>query len=92
MALLSTKRLADALAELGNHAEYILCDAPPILAVTDAALWASKVDGVILLINAGNTKREHAQRAKALLEKVHARIVGAVLLNAEKDAVLSGYS
>jgi non-specific protein-tyrosine kinase len=91
VALLSTKRLGEALADLCNHAEYILCDAPPVLAVTDAALWASKVDGVILLINAGNTKREHAQRAKALLEKVHARIVGAVLLNADKDAVLSGY-
>jgi non-specific protein-tyrosine kinase len=89
--LLSTKRLAEALDELGNLADYVLCDAPPILAVTDAALWASKVDGVVLLINAGRTKREHAQRARSVLEKVQARVVGAVLLNAGKEAVLSGY-
>ncbi|MCX6044568.1 MAG: CpsD/CapB family tyrosine-protein kinase [Chloroflexi bacterium] len=91
IALLSAKRLGEALAELSSQADYVLCDAPPVLAVTDAALWASKVDGVVLLINAGATKREHAQRAKAVLEKVRARIVGAVLLNAEKDAAMLGY-
>lgn len=91
VALLSAKRLVEALRELSGLADYVLCDAPPVLAVTDAALWASKVDGVVLLINAGATRREHAQRAKAVLEKVQARIVGAVLLNAEQDAAMAGY-
>ncbi len=59
--------------------------------MTDAALWASKVDGVVLLVNAGRTKRP-AQRAKTVLEKVRARIVGAVLLDAERDAAMSGYN
>lgn len=92
IALLSSRRLADALAEIQQQSDYVLVDAPPILAVTDAALWASKVDGAVLLVNAGRTKREHAQRAKTVLEKVHARIVGSVLLNAEQDAVMTGYS
>ncbi len=92
VALLSSRRLADALAELQEQTDYILVDAPPILAVTDAALWASKVDGVVLLVNAGRTKREHAQRAKTVLEKVHARVVGAVLLDAERDAAMAGYN
>ena len=52
IALISANRLADALAQLAPEADYILCDAPPILAVTDAALWAAKVDGVVLAINA----------------------------------------
>lgn len=91
VALLNAKRLAAALAELTTQADIILCDAPPVLAVTDAALWASKVDGVVLLVNAGSTKREYALRAKSVLEKVHARIVGVVLLNADQEAVLSGY-
>ncbi len=91
VALLSAKRLDAALTDLRGRADYVLCDAPPLLTVTDAALWASKVDGVVLLISAGNTRREHALQAKALLERVHARIVGAVLLNAELDASLGGY-
>ena len=91
IALISANRLADALAQLAPEADYILCDAPPILAVTDAALWAAKVDGVVLAINAGKTKREQAQRAKALLEKVNAHIVGAILLNASEESGTGGY-
>ncbi len=56
--------------------------------VTDAALWASRVDGVVLFVSAGSTNRDHAQRAKAVLEKVHAHIVGAVLLNAERGSAM----
>ncbi len=41
---------------------------------------------MLLAIHAGRTSREHAQRAKAVLEKVQARIVGAVLLDAEEEA------
>ncbi len=91
VALLSANRLADALTQLADEADYILCDAPPVLAVTDAALWAAKVDGVVLAINAGKTKREQAQRAKAVLEKVNAHIVGAVLLDATEDSSASAY-
>ena len=91
VALLSGQRLSAALAELSSQVDYVLCDAPPVLGVTDAALWASKVDGVVLLVNAGSTKRENAQRAKAVLEKVHAYIVGAVLLNADPEPVMARY-
>ena len=91
IALLSTKRLGERLANLRKQADYVLIDAPPVLAVTDAALWASQVDGVVLLVNAGATKRDEAQRAKTVLEGVQAKLLGAVLLNAEKGAGVSGY-
>lgn len=90
VALLSSNRLADLLAELNNEADYILCDAPPVLAVTDAALWAGKVDGVLLVINAGRTKRDQAKRARDVLEKVRAHIVGAVLTNTEDEIAVGG--
>jgi len=90
-ALLSSKRLTTALTTLRERADYVLCDAPPVLAVTDAALWGSQVDGVLLLLNAGSNKREQAQRARDILAKVHARIVGAVLLNVDKDVAMTGY-
>lgn len=92
VALLSTKRLGERLAALHARADYVLIDAPPLLAVTDAALWASQVDGVVLLVNSGATKREDAQRAKTMLEGVQANLLGAVLLNAEKGSSVSGYS
>jgi non-specific protein-tyrosine kinase len=92
VALLSSKRLNELFAELSQQADYVLCDAPPVLAVTDAALWASAADGVVLLVNAGSTRREQAQQAKDVLEKVRAHIIGAVLLNVEKEMSMLGYT
>jgi Mrp family chromosome partitioning ATPase len=45
----------------------------------------------LLVISAGATRREHAERAKQMLEKVNIRIVGAVLDNAPADAVTGSY-
>ncbi|HAJ38554.1 MAG TPA: capsular biosynthesis protein [Chloroflexi bacterium] len=83
VALLSTRRLGERLTELTGMADYVLIDAPPLLKVTDAALWASQVDGVVMLVNGGHTKKDEAQRAKGILARVQANLLGAVLLNAE---------
>ena len=89
--LLSSRRMEAAIATLKAQADVVLFDAPPVLAVTDAALLASKLDGVLLVVTAGQTRREHAQRVKDLLEKIHVRIVGTVLTNVTADRSVSTY-
>ncbi len=89
--LLGSRRMTDIIAALLDRADMVLFDAPPVIAVTDAAVLAAKVDGVLLVLRAGKTKREHVQRAKALLEKVNARVVGTVLTNVQPDASLQYY-
>ncbi len=89
--LLSSRRMEAAIATLKAQADVVLFDAPPVLAVTDAALLACKLDGVLLVVSAGQTRREHALRAKELLEKIHVRLVGTVLTNATVDRSVSGY-
>lgn len=89
--LLASERMDRLLQKVARDADLVLLDAPPVIAVTDAALLAAKVDGVLLVVSAGQTKREHAQRAKDLLGKVNARLVGAVLNNAALDASISSY-
>jgi len=89
--LLGSRRMEDIAASLLSLADVVLFDTPPVIAVTDAAVLASKVDGVLLVVSAGYTKREHAQKAKALLEKVNARVVGAVLNNVSLDSSLHSY-
>ena len=79
------------IASLVERSDIVLFDAPPIIAVTDAAVLATKVDGVLLVISAGNTRREHASMAIAMLEKVNAKIIGAVLNNADLDTSLNRY-
>jgi capsular exopolysaccharide synthesis family protein len=89
--LLGSRRMEEAIAALRARADVVLLNAPPVVAVTDAAVLGTKVDGVLLVVRAGQTRREHAQRAKELLERVHVRIVGAVLNNAPLGITLRGY-
>jgi len=89
--LLAARKMDQVIASLAEQADMVLFDAPPVVAVTDASLLASKVDGVLLVVKAGNTRRDHVRAAKDRLEKVNARLVGAVLLNAPFDSSLERY-
>lgn len=89
--ILGSRRMEQAIAALKARADIVLFGAPPIVAVTDATVLGTKVDGVLLVVSAGRTRREHAQQAKEHLERVHVRIVGAVLNNAPRGVVLGGY-
>lgn len=89
--LLGSRRMGEAIALLKEKADMVLFDAPPVIAVTDAAVLASKVDGVLLVVSAGVTKRDQAQRAKLLLDKVNARLIGAVLNNVKMEPGLYRY-
>ena len=53
--------------------------------MTDAAVLGAKMDGVLLVVSAGRTKRDHALRAKRMLEKVNAKVLGVVLNNVKFD-------
>jgi non-specific protein-tyrosine kinase len=85
--VLSSQRLVEIIAGLRAHAHYILFDSPPVLAATDAALLGTKLDGVVLVARAGVTRRDHIARAKQTLERVGARLLGAVLTNAPREDV-----
>lgn len=89
--ILGSRRMEQAIAALKERADIILFDAPPVASVTDAAILGAKVDGLLLVVRAGHTRREHAERARDLLERVHVRIVGAVLNDAPRDVTLGGY-
>jgi non-specific protein-tyrosine kinase len=88
--LLSSHRMNDVIGVLKARAHYILFDSPPVLAVTDAAVLGAKLDGVLLVVRAGHTRRDHTARARQALERVHVRIVGAVLTNAPRES-MGGY-
>ncbi len=89
--LLGSRRMEQIIVALKSRADIVLFDAPPVVAVTDAVVLGAKVDGVLLVVSAGRTRRDHTQRAKELLERVHVRIVGAVLNDAPRGVVLGGY-
>jgi non-specific protein-tyrosine kinase len=89
--VLGSRRMDQMIAALKERADYVLFDVPPALAVTDAALLGLKVDGLLLVLRAGSSRRDHAARAKEELERVNVPIVGVVLVNAPRERAVGGY-
>ncbi|MBN1977162.1 MAG: polysaccharide biosynthesis tyrosine autokinase [Anaerolineae bacterium] len=77
--LLGSRRLRELLGLLTQHVDVVVIDSPPVLPVTDAAVLAQSVDGVLLVIDAGETRRGIAQHAVESLRQVGANVIGAVL-------------
>lgn len=85
--VLSSQRMLEIIGLLKARANYILFDSPPVLAATDAALLGAKLDGMLMVVRAGSTRRDHAERARQALERVNVRVLGAVLTNAMRERV-----
>lgn len=83
--ILGSQRMSDIIGLLKARANYVLFDVPPVLAATDAALLSAKLDGILLTVRAGHSRRDHTARAKQALERVHVRILGSVLTNAPRE-------
>jgi len=79
--LLGSRSMQGIIEKAGQMADFVLIDTPPALAVTDCAVIAPKVDGVMIIVSAGRTTRDVAKQVKARLENVAARLLGVVLNN-----------
>jgi capsular exopolysaccharide synthesis family protein len=77
--LLSGARTGEVLARLAEDADIVLVDSPPILPVTDAAVLASRVDAVVMVVAAGISVKSQVSRALETLGQVDASIAGLVL-------------
>jgi hypothetical protein len=82
--------MAQFLAEIREEYDVVLIDTPPVLPVTDAAIVASQVDGVILVYQAGKVGRLVLKRAKAHLESARAKVWGVVLNDVQTE--IAGYT
>ncbi|MFN2290683.1 MAG: CpsD/CapB family tyrosine-protein kinase [Anaerolineae bacterium] len=89
--LMGSRRMTEVIVALSEWADQVFFDTPPVVAVTDAAVLATKVDGVVLVVSAGKTRREYARTAVQRLEQVNARLVGTVLTNVQAGGSFSGY-
>jgi capsular exopolysaccharide synthesis family protein len=77
--LLGSRRAAEVMEQLKEQADVVIYDSPPAVTVTDAVVLSPQVDGVIQVVQAGRTRRDVVVRAKTLLEKVGAHLLGPVL-------------
>jgi len=59
--------------------DYTILDSAPITGFSEPQAICSKMDGVLLVVEAGKTRREVAFRAKKELEQAGAKVLGVVL-------------
>ncbi len=89
--LLGSQKMKDLLAELGEWADWIILDTPPLLAVADPAAVARWADGALIITRAGVSTREAAVKGVEMLEKVGSRVLGSVVWGLEGGSASAGY-
>jgi capsular exopolysaccharide synthesis family protein len=76
--LLGSKIMQELLHQLGQHYEFIFVDSSPVMAVTDAVLLSTIVDGTLVVIDQ-NTAKPLLRKALTRLSTPHTKIIGTLL-------------
>ena len=87
--LLSGPKAGEVFAALQENFDLVLVDSPPVLPVTDAMVLSKYVDGTLLVVAAGQTRRTELQRTAERFAQAKAPVVGLVLNEVTKQ---SGYA
>lgn len=77
--LLASERLRAVLTHLRDEADILLVDGPPVTVGADAAVLATRADGVLLVVDHGSTRRDLAIAASDALRQVQAHLLGVVI-------------
>jgi len=86
---LSSSGMRELLAEQAQHADWVVIDVPPVAGCPDAGLLASLVDGVVVVIRAGQTPLAAVESTVTALGRE--RIIGVVLNRSTSQVVHYGY-
>ena len=89
--LLGSERMRTIVDRLAAAADIVIFDCSPINIVTDPAVLSTIVDGSILVIDSGHTRRDAARAARAALSMVGGRVLGLTLNRIPKDAPGQAY-
>lgn len=85
--LLRSRRMRELIAALKAQCDFVFFDSPSAVVFADAAVIASMVDGVILVIRAQQSPRGNELQVRNLLNKAKANIIGMVLNDASPETV-----
>lgn len=87
--LIANGRLKGLLNRLAPLFDWIIIDSPPAIAMSDASLLADMTDGVLMVVAAGKTPFDLAQKTREQLKR--ARLLGVALNRVEPHSTGSSY-
>ncbi|KDR94601.1 capsular exopolysaccharide family [Peptoclostridium litorale DSM 5388] len=89
--LLQSERIRELIRKIENDYDYIIVDTPPATAVTDASIVSTFSDAAVIVCSSGIVDIDELKRAKAQLEGVNARIMGAIFNRASEASSYYSY-
>jgi len=89
--VLGSSEFAAVLQRLAQEYDRILIDAPPVILVTDAQIIGALSDATLLVVKADKCTGRAAQRAKNVLQRVGARLLGVVVNDVHRAGDRYGY-
>lgn|GEM_PF-700313 len=81
--LFPSERMKNLIGNVARHYDLTIFDSPPLGSVADAVALSTEVDGTLMVIRSGKTKRKIGLQGKESLESVNAEVIGAVLNNVD---------
>lgn len=81
MELLGSERLAEFLAQVRQRFDHVLIDTSPVEVTSEPMILASQSDGVLLVLDAQETRKRSLQQSVRKLRAVRADVIGTVLSN-----------
>ena len=85
-------RLATLLDEFAKEYDLAILDSPPLLGFAECLQMATAADGVLIISQAGETRRKAVAEVISVLNRVRANIVGVVLNQVSQNTSADGYS
>ena len=89
--LLGSPRMATLLEQLGDLADVVLVDSPPVLMVADASIVAAQVDGGIVVVDGFETRTASVRVVLEVLSNTQINLVGVVLNKLKQPTFGHGY-
>ncbi len=89
--LLNSQRMAEVLAALKKESDIVIIDTPPILTVADASILGPQVNGVVLVVETGRTRRDTLVNGVERLAQTGTHIFGVLLNKVNLDRAGYGY-
>src|SRR5699024_9103973 len=83
--LLNSNRMVELIEDMKEQYDLVIFDSPPLLAVTDAQILSTKVDGTIFVIPQGEVTNEEIRNAIKTLKKINVKVLRKVMNKVEAN-------
>jgi capsular exopolysaccharide synthesis family protein len=79
VSLFESQRFWEFLKTMRTEFDYVVLDGPPLPSFSESKVICNKVDGVVMVIESGKTRKQVALRAKKDIEQAGGTVLGVVL-------------